>query len=229
MSPTRRLGSPFGDAEVEVAGERLLLMPERAVFWARRKTLIITDTHWGKAAALRAAAVPVPSGTTLADLQRLDGALARTGARRLVFLGDLLHAKTGRAPETLAAIRGWREKRKRLEVLLVRGNHDLRAGDPPEEWGFQAVDEPLADGALCYRHVAKREAAGYCLAGHTHPSVVLSDGAGWKERLRCFYFGADYGLLPAFGSFTGTHTVRPRVGDRVFVIADDEVIRVGSA
>jgi hypothetical protein len=45
-------------------------------------------------------------------------------------------------------------------------------------------------------------------------------------RLPCFWFGAEVGLLPAFGGFTGSADVAPRGGDRVFVIADGEVIEV---
>jgi hypothetical protein len=33
-------------------------------------------------------------------------------------------------------------------------------------------------------------------------------------------------VLPAFGAFTGSAVVRPRAGDQVFVVADDEVMRV---
>ena len=68
--------------------------------------------------------------------------------------------------------------------------------------------------------------AGYALAGHVHPAVRLR-GEGESLRLPCFWFGARYGVLPAFGAFTGTAEVRPREGDQVFVIAEDEVLRVG--
>jgi hypothetical protein len=34
------------------------------------------------------------------------------------------------------------------------------------------------------------------------------------------------GVLPAFGAFTGTADVQPVPGDRVFVVAGDEVVEV---
>jgi hypothetical protein len=34
-------------------------------------------------------------------------------------------------------------------------------------------------------------------------------------------------VLPAFGSFTGFGPVRPAPGDRLYVIAEDEVLAVG--
>src|SRR5690349_17592680 len=100
----------MSSAVADVAGERLELLPERAVYWGRVKTLLVADPHFGKAAAFRAAGVLVPRGTTTETLSRLDAALARTGASRILFLGDFLHAKEGRSPETLRTINEWRDR-----------------------------------------------------------------------------------------------------------------------
>src|SRR5690554_3561823 len=74
-------------ADVLVRGQTLTLHPERAVYWERARTLIVADTHFGKAATFRAHGLPVPVGTTTAALQRLDAVLTRTRAERLLFLG----------------------------------------------------------------------------------------------------------------------------------------------
>ena len=100
------------DVHLELAGEPVRLLPERALFWPAACALVVADVHWGKAAAFRAAGIPIPGGATRQDLDRLDQAVARTGARRLIVLGDLFHAKAGRiATRTLAALRRWREAR----------------------------------------------------------------------------------------------------------------------
>jgi metallophosphoesterase superfamily enzyme len=65
------------------------------------------------------------------------------------------------------------------------------------------------------------------LAGHLHPAVALGGPGRQRERLPCFLFGPRRGILPAFGSFTGAATVRPTAGERVFVVAGDEVLQVG--
>ena len=54
--------------EIDCAGERLVLLPEKAVFWPSEKTLIVADLHLGKTAAFRAAGIGVPELTTTADL-----------------------------------------------------------------------------------------------------------------------------------------------------------------
>jgi metallophosphoesterase superfamily enzyme len=115
---------------IEIRGERLLLLAERAAFWERRQTLLVADPHFGKAAAFRAASIPVPSGTTMEGIARLDTLVRTTGASRVVFLGDFLHARTGRTPDMLDAFQGWHESNRQIRLVLVRGNHDRQAGDP---------------------------------------------------------------------------------------------------
>src|SRR5690606_20889355 len=96
--------APPGGAPVTIAGEAVILLSERAIAWPAQRTLIIADPHWGKAAAFRAHGVPVPGGTTAADLARLDSALAGAGATRLIVLGDFWHARRGRTAGVDAAL-----------------------------------------------------------------------------------------------------------------------------
>ncbi len=213
--------------EVVIAGERVVLLPERAVFRPATGQLLVADAHWGKAATFRAAGIAVPGGTTAEGLERIDAALQRTGAGEIVFLGDLFHARQGKSAAVLATLRAWRARHAALRLVLVRGNHDRGAGDPPADLGFEAVDPPLPSAPFVYAHHPEPDAGGYVLAGHIHPAAVLRGPGRMRERLPCFHFGARVGVLPAFGAFTGAATVAPTAGDRVFVVAGDEVLRVG--
>ena len=214
------------DATASVAGEQLRLLGERAVFWERTRTLFVADPHFGKAAAFRAAGVLVPRGTTGETLSRLDAALDRTRAERIVFLGDFLHAREGRAPETLRAINDWRGRRAQVEMLLVRGNHDKRAGDPPRELEMRCENAPVVEAPFVFAHHPVRSDEGYVLCGHVHPGARLSGPGRQHSRLPCFWFGHEIAVLPAFGEFTGLADIEVALGDQVWVIADSEVISV---
>jgi DNA ligase-associated metallophosphoesterase len=214
------------DLGIELCGERVYLMPERALFRERTGTLLVADVHWGKAATFRAAGIAVPGGTTTEGLSRLTAALERSGARRLVFLGDLFHAREGRVERTLAAVAEWRARHAHVEMSLVRGNHDKHAGDPPPELGISCCTPPFDAAPFVYRHHPDESPDGYTLSGHVHPAVRLLGRGRQRTRLPCFYFGARVGILPAFGSFTGVAEVTPGPGDRVFVPLDDCVIEV---
>lgn len=216
---------------IRLAGEDALLHPSGALYLSASRTLLVADAHFGKAVSFRKLGVPVPRGTTSETLARLDGALADTGARALVFLGDFLHSARSHAQGTLSVLHAWREAHPELPVTLVRGNHDDRAGDPPASLRFTIVDEPLRLGpfALCHHPRALPDA--YVLAGHWHPCISVGGRAFERLRLPCFWLGDDsgqlpqqaVGILPAFGSFTGMHRIEPRAGDRIFPIAEDLV------
>lgn len=210
---------------IECVGEQLHLLAERAIWWPAQRALLVADVHIGKSATFRALGVPVPSATDARTLERLAALVAVTSAARLLVLGDLLHAAHAHAPTVLGPLEHWRMQHAALEVILVRGNHDARAGDPPGMLNIQVVDEPLCVGPFALCHEPHAHTAGYVLAGHLHPSVHLATRAD-SLRLACFWFGQDVAVLPAFGEFTGSVAVRPRAGDRVFGIADDRVIEL---
>ena len=212
--------------ECEIAGQTLVLLPERAAYWPGGRTLFVADFHLGKAASFRHAGIPLPTGTTAENVERLDRAVEKTAADRIVFLGDFLHSAQGRALRTFERFSAWRETRRAVRLTIVRGNHDKKAGDPPEAWGVECVEPGGALGPFILNHHPGPSRGGYALAGHLHPAVRLSAAGEKSLRLPCFWFGARYGVLPAFGAFTGNAEVLPRRGDQVFVIAEQEVLKV---
>jgi uncharacterized protein len=211
---------------IEIAGESLTLLPQKALYWPREKTLFIADAHFGKVAAFRAAGVPLPPGSTRAQLARVDACLRATGATRIVFLGDFLHSKEARAKETFERFAAWRHENAALALTLVRGNHDMHAGDPPREWRIDCINEGETIGPFCLAHHPEPDLRGYVLAGHVHPAVRLVGRANDSVRLPCFWFGPYVAVLPAFGEFTGTYTVQPKSGDAVYVVVEESVVRV---
>jgi uncharacterized protein len=218
-------------------GQRFTLLKERAAVWHEAGALVIADAHLGKAASFRSLGVPVPEGVTRADLARLDSALGATGVERLIVLGDFLHAAGGRQAATMEAIGQWRRSRPGLEILLVRGNHDRSAGDPPMDWDIRVFAGPTdaGIGALTLAHEPTQVPGRGALCGHLHPAVRMVDAASaagarsWKgpgpsgARLACFWFGRDVAVWPAFGSFTGCAEIHPVPGDRVLAIGPEGV------
>ncbi len=221
--------------EAEVSGWRIGLLPERALWLTELRWLLVADAHIGKAQSFRRLGVPVPQGTTADNLARLSALIDTWQPERLVFLGDFLHSAHSHAASTQEAVSQWRQRHRALPIALVRGNHDGHAGDPPAALGFEVVDEPLVvpEGSappplrqplhLC--HHPKPAEGAYVLAGHWHPCVTLASAVD-RVRLPCFWLGAHVGVLPAFGAFTGMHTVRRRPQDAVWAVADGQVLPV---
>ncbi len=208
------------------AGRALTLLPEKAVFIASSRTLLVADIHIGKALSFRALGVPVPHGTTGETLAALTMLIARWRVQRVVFLGDFLHSVRAHAVATIAAVADWRAAHDGVELVLVRGNHDDRAGDPPRHLRIDVVDEPLIDAGFALCHHPRPRRGAYVLAGHLHPCVHLGGRAYDHLRLPCFWFGDSVGVLPAFGAFTGMHPIRAGRGDRVYPVGGGTVAMI---
>jgi len=212
-------------------GRTLWLLPQRAAWLPEAGLLLVADVHFGKAASFRRLGVPVPRGTTGANLARLDELISGLpNLREIVFLGDFLHAASGRAPATLRALQAWRDRHAGLALTLVRGNHDSRAGDPPAALGIEVVAEPWlhAGLALCHDPATPRPQGFTAVAGHLHPVTRL--GRGFDAlRLPCFHARADGVLvLPAFGEFTGGALVQAAAGEALYLVTSEQVVALQS-
>ena len=139
--------------QFEFAGEQLTALADKALWWPARDMLLIADPHLGKAATFRAVGVGVPD-TTRRDLERLSVLLRETAAKHLCILGDLLHAKSGRVEAVFSEMSRWRDSHAALRVRLVRGNHDIRAAEPPAELQIDASGCPIQVGSLSLAHDA---------------------------------------------------------------------------
>jgi len=203
---------------IQVCGEALQLLPERGIFWERRETLFIADPHFGNTERLHAPPDMPAEGNTAVDLARLDQILKRTHAQHLVILGDLIHARGGQTPRTLALLQAWRESHPALHILLVRGNHDHVTGDPPTELGIQCVDEPYSYGPFALRHYPVPNSSDVTLAGHLHPMVRYTDRETAWEPLSVFVRRDKVLILPAFGSFLRQPALIPLRNETVYII-----------
>jgi DNA ligase-associated metallophosphoesterase len=208
--------------ELVVAGETLLLLAQKALYWPRRKMLVVADIHFGKAASFRALGVPVPRGTTTQNLDALDALMALHDIGHIMFLGDFLHARAAHASATVAAMLAWRLRHPALALTLVRGNHDRHAGDPAAALGIEMVDEPYSLAPFSFCHHPDIATPGYALAGHTHPTFLLATRFD-ALRLPCFVVGPERMILPSFGAFTGGFLVTPGAGDAIFVSSGEQV------
>ena len=211
------------------AGIELVPLPEHALWWPQARTLFVADVHLGKAATFRARGLPVPAGTTAENLQRLSALLARTQAAQLIVLGDFLHAAEAHTPALLAQLAHWRARHAGVGMTLVRGNHDLHAGEPPAHLGISVVDEPhlpCPGIALACCHHPRQLAGHTVLAGHVHPAVVLQGRGRDALRLPAFCHDPGLVLLPAFGGFTGAYTLGAGAARQLYAVGAGRVWRL---
>ncbi|MEJ2514857.1 MAG: ligase-associated DNA damage response endonuclease PdeM [Gammaproteobacteria bacterium] len=211
---------------IDWLGERLHLCAARALYWRRRRTLLVADTHFGKDAAFRRAGIPIPVSAMEDDLVRLGRLVDTTAAERVLVLGDFFHARPTPDEPFAAALERWLSARPGVEVCAVPGNHDHHGGAGTLPGLVRWLPEGVVEAPFVFRHEPAADPAGYVLAGHLHPVVRLASAARDRLRLPVLWLSRDVGVLPAFGGFTGGAPVSPAPGDRVWAFGADEVLPI---
>jgi DNA ligase-associated metallophosphoesterase len=206
--------------------EEFHLLAQKGLFWPKERTLFVADPHFGKAATFRKVGIPVSEHTTEDDCGRLLQMLEYTGATRLVFLGDFLHARQGKTDPVRTLLFQWREACANVEIVLVRGNHDLKSGDPWPELSIKCHGEPFLIKHLhCRHHPTDQENQPY-LAGHIHPGYSIKGMGRGSVRAACFWVRRESIILPAFGSFTGLKNISPIPGHKIYLSNDQEIVQI---
>ena len=211
-----------------IGEEHLVMSCERALFWENERTLIIADLHVGKTGHFRKEGIGVPAAVYKNDLHRLLAQILFFKAERLIIAGDLSHSAANRE---LDLFRKWRMDFSSLEVELARGNHDILDNAWYEEANIRVHNEPLNIGRFSFVHDIREwpdVAAGgrYAFSGHVHPSITIRGRGRQSLKFSCFYFAKQHCILPAFSRFTGSYGVDPLRDEKVFAIAEKEIIPI---
>ena len=167
----------------------------------------------------------VPRGVQDDNFTRLQELLEDFAPDRVLFLGDLFHSHLNDTVETFAVFLSTHPE---VSFELVLGNHDILPEALYHNSQLVIHQPPLRESPFIFTHYPLEEPdlELYNFYGHLHPGVQLR-GAG-KEYLKlpCFSFGKAQAVLPAFGAFTGLSVVKPQLEDRVYVVAEGEVLVV---
>jgi metallophosphoesterase superfamily enzyme len=100
---------------IEINGQTLELLPQKAIYWKSARTLIVSDLHLGKSGHFRKSGIPAPAGINQKNLNRLDKLLQSFKPNRLLILGDLFHSDANREwLEFESFTRKWKSIEKRL-------------------------------------------------------------------------------------------------------------------
>lgn len=202
------------------------LLPGKAALWREKHTLIVSDVHIGKAAHFRKAGVAIPSAVNRENLWRLSALLLDHRPQRLLILGDLVHSHHNHEWDDFVDMR---RNFSSCEFTLIKGNHDVL---PETAYTSESIliHPNLSEHHLKFVHEpgSNSDASEGVLevCGHLHPAIKLRGTARQSLRLPCFWLSSRRLVMPAFGAFTGMHTIQPSAHDRVFAIAGKQVVEV---
>lgn len=208
--------------DIELRGEQVRLLPERALYWPSQKTLIVADLHWGKSAHFRKHGIAVPAGAQQQDEEKLSKLIRQLDAERLIIAGDLFHSKHN---NEVAQFAHWRGLHSALHIDFVIGNHDKLPAEMYSDWQLTVHNEGMHAGPFYIAHDAPEICEQFCIHGHVHPAIRISRKGHNAIRLCCFCEDEERMILPAFGQFTGNYILDAAEHKHIYVIADTNVLQ----
>ena len=179
------------------AGHNFEPLPSGALFWHAQQTLLVADLHFEKMASFARRGQMLPPYDTAMTLARLKGDIRRTGAQRLVALGDSFHRVDASSLLTNSDRMRFDMLTDLVDCIWLSGNHD----PAPSTIGGACLPE-LELGGLTLTHEPRRGVAGL-LAGHLHPAAHIQLN-GRSTRGPCFVHDNRLLILPAYGASTGS-------------------------
>ncbi len=210
-----------------VMGDQTFLVSAcRTLYWENEKTLILSDLHLGKSGHFRKSGIGIPQSVMISDMQRLLAEVQYFQPKKMLIVGDLFHSAANKEHDLFLR---WRKDISSVTVELVRGNHDILWEPWYREAGIEVIYPSVSIGDFIFVHdLADLPATGnaYAFTGHIHPGIRLSGVGKQSLRFPCFYFGKNYAVLPAFGSFTGIHPIEPKKSETVYALVKNEVIKI---
>lgn len=208
---------------IELEGESLLLLPEKAIWFPRFKSLIIADVHLGKGAHFRKAGIAIPKALAQEDLSCITDLIEAYHPETIIFLGDLFHSSLN---NDLDWFRLWRELHAQIKITLIKGNHDILPQSIYKELHVELKSEEILGSFFLSHDMPSEITEKYILFGHIHPGITISGKGKQKISLPCYYFNTTHGILPAFGKFTGKFSLKNSDFAKIFVIAGKNIYQV---
>ncbi len=205
----------------KINNEEFIFHPLGGLFWTKKSLLLISDVHLGKVTHFRKFGAAVPRQAIHKNFLLLDQIVADFNPFQICFLGDLFHSSLNKEWELFE---NWVAKTP-AEIILVSGNHDIISPLLFEKLNIEIYQEWILDDFLLTHHPEERDGL-FNFCGHIHPAIKLKGFGRQNLRLSCFFKTKNQLILPAFGEFTGTYTLKPSKKDEVYVIVEDKVVKV---
>jgi DNA ligase-associated metallophosphoesterase len=203
--------------------EEMLLLAEKGIWFPSHQTLLVSDTHLAKGAHFRKSGIAVPTALAQQELSLLSDLIDQISPKKLIFLGDLFHSDINNDFSWFSL---WREMHHRIEMVLIKGNHDILPIHFYHTLKIEVVDA-MSLGPFKLMHQPPKETTlEYLLTGHIHPGIRINGKARQGITLPCFYFGEAFGILPAFGRFTGKALLKPKSTAKIFAVAGHKVVLI---
>ncbi|MEO6683014.1 MAG: ligase-associated DNA damage response endonuclease PdeM [Ginsengibacter sp.] len=156
--------------------QTLWLSPCRCIYWEEEKVLILSDLHFGKSGHFRKSGIGIPQNIYKEDLHRLFSQIQFFKPEKLIIAGDMFHSHANKEIDFFLK---WRMDLPNVEIILIKGNHDILPKSWYEKANIELVDQKFRLKDFCFTHdiadiCETDEEEVFTFSGHIHPGIRIS-------------------------------------------------------
>jgi DNA ligase-associated metallophosphoesterase len=215
---------------LQISGETLRLLPQRAFFWEEKRILGFSDLHLGKAESLQNFGIPLPSAVHDEDFKRISLLIQKWNPSEIVILGDFIHQKNSWTKELFDKLQNFLNSFRDIRWTLILGNHEKGSLAFLQQLPLKLIKNEWICEPFIFTHGhSEREpdlaSNLFQIEGHIHPVLTLRDGP-LKMRFPCFALTETHLLLPSFGVLTGGFEIPLLKNQRYFAVTENQIFEV---
>lgn len=200
----------------KIKGQQFIFDYRKAIYWEDTSSLILSDVHVGKLNHFQKNGIAIPSDGSRNNLINIKSLVNEYDPDQVYILGDLFHSSYNKEWDDWLVY----FSKSKIKFALILGNHDQN--DSKKLWNSNiTVVDQLTKGPFLFTHYPEQEIDQFNICGHVHPAVKLRGLGRQYMKLNCFYISDNQLILPAFGTFTGSHILKPNKTDHVICLSTD--------
>jgi len=201
----------------------LTLLPFKAVYFEKHKTLLVSDINLGKVGHFKNSPVALPDGLAETDLVILDKIINSLEINGIFILGDLFPNNENFDMRLFVA---WRELHQNIDINLVKDNIDLMSDEVYANFEVRLHKKYYLWNRFLFTHKpldkdAKLSGCDYVFCGYINPGVNINGSGRPLMNLSCYFFDEKQCILPAFGAPNRKSLVKPSLKERAYAISEN--------
>ncbi|GEM53581.1 DEAD/DEAH box helicase [Empedobacter brevis NBRC 14943 = ATCC 43319] len=213
----------LAEKTINIKQHNLVLTNQRALFWKEAETLVLSDLHLGKTAHFRKNGISLPSEIIENDLKRLSDLIIHFQPKRMIVVGDFVHAGKNSEFNLFAE---WKSQFSDLKIILIKGNHDLIAKEKLLDIGVTEVFEIYEEENFIFSHEKVELQEKVVISGHLHPGIRMKTPVGRFVKFPCYIVSNFQLILPAFSSFTGLDTKNHPKNSSYYFFTEEDIFTI---
>ena len=202
---------------IEILGEELELLPEKAIFWPSMELLFIADIGWAFTKKTF-----IESGFN--EIERIKAILSKRSVRRIILLGEVAPEGRSLDKELLVKFNIWSQA-LHCPFYIAFARSSFIPIEEIKGYGVAAWADPLIIPPFAFSNDPIENDKYFTFSGHIHPHVVLKKG---KERLSfpCFQIKQRLAILPSFSEDAVPQPISWTSDEKIYAIDGGLIISV---